>query len=98
MTGLPAALPPVVPGSFLLGSALELRRAPQLVRPGVQEFEPVNYEVIDSTHIKAIFDLRDAPHGLYDVKVINPNWSASDATARVPRSESFASSDELVDR
>ena len=26
----------------------------------------------DATKIMAIFDLRDAPHGLYDVKVINP--------------------------
>src|SRR6185503_474102 len=45
----------------------------KLARPGVAEIEPVSYEVLDSTRIKAIFDLRDAPHGLYDVKVINPN-------------------------
>ncbi|WP_048324300.1 CARDB domain-containing protein, partial [Crocosphaera watsonii] len=45
----------------------------KLVRPGFAEYEPVNYEVIDSTRIKAIFDFRDAPRGLYDVKVINPN-------------------------
>lgn len=31
--------------------------------------------MIDSTKITAIFDLTDAPHGLYDVKVINPNGS-----------------------
>ncbi|MBU3059582.1 hypothetical protein, partial [Pseudomonas indica] len=31
------------------------------------------WQVIDATHIRAIFDLRDAPHGLYDVSVINPD-------------------------
>ncbi|HSC16225.1 MAG TPA: pre-peptidase C-terminal domain-containing protein, partial [Gammaproteobacteria bacterium] len=49
----------------------------KLVRPGVAELEPVRYEVLDSTRIKAIFDLRDAPHGLYDVKVINPNGESA---------------------
>ncbi len=44
----------------------------KLVRPGFAEYEPVRYQVVDSTRIQAIFDLRDAPHGLYDVKVINP--------------------------
>ncbi len=47
----------------------------KLVRPGIAEYEPVNYQVIDSTEITAIFDLREAPHGLYDVKVINPDGS-----------------------
>ena len=45
----------------------------KLVRPGIAELEPERYEVIDSTKIVAIFDLRDMPHGLYDVAVINPN-------------------------
>ncbi|WP_372897880.1 CARDB domain-containing protein, partial [Stieleria sp.] len=45
---------------------------PKLVRPRFGEFEAVNYEVLDSTRILATFDLRDAPRGLYDVKVINP--------------------------
>jgi len=44
----------------------------KLVRPGFAEYEPLVYEVIDSTKIIATFDLTDAPHGLYDVKVINP--------------------------
>jgi len=44
----------------------------KLVRPGFKELEPVSYDVIDSTKIIATFDLRNAPHGLYDVKVINP--------------------------
>ncbi|RUY63435.1 hypothetical protein EN962_33885, partial [Mesorhizobium sp. M7A.F.Ca.CA.001.09.2.1] len=49
----------------------------KLVRPGIAEYEPVRYEVLDSTHIKATFDFTDAPHGLYDVKVINPDGTAA---------------------
>ncbi|MFM6761644.1 MAG: putative Ig domain-containing protein, partial [Microcystis panniformis] len=45
----------------------------KLVRPGFAEYEPVRYEVLDSTEIRAIFDLTSAFHGLYDVKVINPD-------------------------
>ncbi|MEF8723661.1 MAG: CARDB domain-containing protein [Candidatus Accumulibacter delftensis] len=45
----------------------------KLVRPGVAEYEPVKWEVIDSTWIRATFDFRDAPLGLYDLKVINPD-------------------------
>src|SRR5207302_9909986 len=45
----------------------------KLVRPGFAEYEPVSYQVVDSTKIIAVFDLRDAPHGLYDVTVINPD-------------------------
>nr|NIP85463.1 APHP domain-containing protein [Planctomycetales bacterium] len=45
----------------------------KLVRPGIAEFEPVRFQVIDATKIVAIFDFRDAPHGLYDLKVINPD-------------------------
>ncbi len=52
----------------------------KLVRPGIAEYEPEEYEVIDSTEIIAVFDLTDAPHGLYDVKVINPDGQ----TAIVP--------------
>ncbi|MCH2247748.1 MAG: putative Ig domain-containing protein, partial [Crocosphaera sp.] len=52
----------------------------KLVRPGFAEYQPVNYEVIDSTEIRAIFDLEDAPHGLYDIKVVNPDGE----TAIVP--------------
>jgi len=44
----------------------------KLVRPGFAEYEPVLYEVIDSTKIIATFDLTGAPHGLYDLAVINP--------------------------
>jgi hypothetical protein len=52
----------------------------KLVQPGFAEFEPASYQVLDGTRIMATFDFRDAPHGLYDVKVINPNG----ATAIVP--------------
>ncbi|MEO1373935.1 MAG: pre-peptidase C-terminal domain-containing protein [Cyanobacteria bacterium J06635_10] len=45
----------------------------KLVRPGIAEYIPVNYKVVDNTRIQAIFDLTNAPRGLYDVKVINPN-------------------------
>jgi len=45
----------------------------KLVRPGIAEFEPVRYEVIDATRIMAVFDFSDAPRGLYDVTVINPD-------------------------
>ncbi len=44
----------------------------KLIRPGFAEYEPVAYEVLDSTRIRATFDLTNAPHGLYDLTVINP--------------------------
>lgn len=45
----------------------------KLVRPGIEEIEPVRYEVIDATRIIATFDLRDREKGLYDLTVINPD-------------------------
>src|SRR5262249_9873045 len=45
----------------------------KLIRPGFAEYEPVNYQVVNGTTIIAEFDLRGAPHGLYDVAVINPD-------------------------
>ncbi|MFM2004219.1 MAG: hypothetical protein RI963_3645, partial [Planctomycetota bacterium] len=44
----------------------------KLIRPGFAEFLPVAMRVVDSTKIIATFDFTDAPHGLYDVTVINP--------------------------
>ncbi|MFO7898428.1 MAG: CARDB domain-containing protein, partial [Planctomycetota bacterium] len=44
----------------------------KLVRPGLAEYEPEDYRVLDATDIIATFDLTGAPHGLYDLKVINP--------------------------
>ncbi|MEX2646227.1 MAG: CARDB domain-containing protein, partial [Gaiellaceae bacterium] len=49
----------------------------KLVRPGIAEVEPARYEVIDATEIIATFDLRNVPHGLYDVAVINPNGAVA---------------------
>nr|WP_309246834.1 CARDB domain-containing protein [Ramlibacter montanisoli] len=45
----------------------------KLVRPGLVEVEPARFEVLDATTIIATFDLRNVPHGLYDVAVINPD-------------------------
>ena len=45
----------------------------KLSRPGVFEIQPERWQVIDATHIRAIFDLRNVPHGLYDVVVTNPD-------------------------
>ncbi|MDH4349648.1 MAG: hypothetical protein OEW56_00680, partial [Gemmatimonadota bacterium] len=44
----------------------------KLVRPGIAEYEPLDWKVVDSSTIIAAFDFTDAPHGLYDLKVINP--------------------------
>ncbi|MBI3350329.1 MAG: putative Ig domain-containing protein, partial [Burkholderiales bacterium] len=49
----------------------------KLVRPGILEVAPARYEVIDATTIKAIFDLTNVPHGLYDVAVINPDGAVA---------------------
>ncbi|MCI0535453.1 MAG: putative Ig domain-containing protein, partial [Verrucomicrobiales bacterium] len=49
----------------------------KLIRPQFAEFAPVSYQVVDATRIIATFDLRDAPRGLYDVQVTNPNGSSA---------------------
>ena len=51
----------------------------KLIRPQIAEYEAVNYQIVNATRIVAIFDLTDAPHGLYDVEVTNPDG----ATARL---------------
>jgi subtilase family serine protease len=48
----------------------------KLVRPQFGEYVPINYVVADATRIVAVFDLRDAPLGLYDIQVTNPNGEA----------------------
>ena len=45
----------------------------KLSRPSVTELEPARWQVIDATHIRAVFDLHNAPHGLYDISVTNPD-------------------------
>ncbi|BAY26513.1 peptidase S8/S53 [Calothrix sp. NIES-2100] len=57
----------------ITGAQFQPEAIVKLVRPGFAEYEPVRYQVMDSTKIIAIFDLTAAPHGLYDVKVINPD-------------------------
>ena len=57
----------------IYGAQFDPQAIVKLVRSGFAEYEPVSYQVIDPTRIIAIFDLRNAPHGLYDVEVINPN-------------------------
>ncbi len=47
----------------------------ELIRPGFGTFTPASHTVIDTTKIIASFDLTGAPHGLYDVKVTNPDGS-----------------------
>src|SRR5690606_35714972 len=55
------------------GARFEPGALVRLSRPGVFEIEPERWQVIDATHIRAVFDLRHVPYGLYDVRVINPN-------------------------
>ena len=57
----------------IYGSHFKAGALVKLSRPGVFEVEPTRWQVLDATHIRAIFDLRTAPHGLYDVSVINPD-------------------------
>ncbi|MCU0915393.1 MAG: tandem-95 repeat protein [Planctomycetes bacterium] len=62
------------------GAQFSDRAIIKLVRPGIAEFEPVTWDVVDSSLIIAAFDFTGAPHGLYDLKVINPSGD----TAVVP--------------
>ncbi|HET6719725.1 MAG TPA: CARDB domain-containing protein, partial [Rhodocyclaceae bacterium] len=55
------------------GASFKAGALVKLSRPGVYEAEPARWQVLDATHIRAVFDLRQLPHGLYDVIVINPD-------------------------
>jgi len=66
----------------ILGAQFDPMAIVKLVRPGIAEYEPVSYQVVNSTKIIAIFDLTNAPHGLYDVEVINPNGQTAFAPYR----------------
>ncbi|MEO1527560.1 MAG: CARDB domain-containing protein, partial [Planctomycetota bacterium] len=44
----------------------------KLVRPGFAELLPVNRNYVSASELIVTFDFEDAPHGLYDVQVINP--------------------------
>jgi hypothetical protein len=57
----------------IYGSSFQPGAIVKLSRPGVYEAEPDRWQVLDATHIRAIFDTRAFPYGLYDVTVTNPN-------------------------
>src|SRR5262249_19841154 len=66
----------------IVGAQFDPSAIVKLVRPGFAEYKPVSYQVVDSTKIIATFDLSGAPHGLYDVTVINPDGAEADAPYR----------------
>ncbi|MGA2035934.1 MAG: CARDB domain-containing protein, partial [Thermoguttaceae bacterium] len=66
----------------ITGAQFDPQAIVKLVRPGIAEYEPVSYQVVNSTQIVAIFDLTSAPHGLYDVEVINPSGETTFAPYR----------------
>ncbi|WP_034607036.1 hypothetical protein, partial [Chitinimonas koreensis] len=57
----------------LYGARFKAGALVKLSRPGVYEVEPARWQVLDATHIRAVFDLRDVPLGLYDLSVVNPD-------------------------
>ena len=54
----------------------------KLVMPGFAEYQPLITDFVNSTEIIAEFDLTGAPHGLYDVQVINPDGQMAIAPYR----------------
>ena len=61
----------------ITGAKFSDRAVVKLVRPQLAEFEPVSYQILSAAKIVAVFDLQDAPHGLYDVQVINPDGAVA---------------------
>ena len=45
----------------------------QMVRPQFASLQPVSALIVNATRIRATFDFTDVPHGLYDLKVSNPD-------------------------
>ncbi|RLB90874.1 MAG: hypothetical protein DRH50_11770, partial [Deltaproteobacteria bacterium] len=64
----------------VLGARFSDSAIVKLIRPQIAEYEAISYEIVNATRIIATFDLTDAPHGLYDVQVTNPDGQ----TARMP--------------
>ncbi|MEO6752143.1 MAG: CARDB domain-containing protein, partial [Chthoniobacteraceae bacterium] len=64
----------------ITGAQFSPQATVKLIRPQFGEYVPVNFSVVDATRIVAVFDFRNAPLGLYDVQVANPDGS----TAIVP--------------
>jgi large repetitive protein len=61
----------------ILGAKFQAGAIVKLIRPGIEEVLPVNVQTIDSTRITAIFDFTNVTHGLYDIKVLNPDGNES---------------------
>ncbi|MGE4182659.1 MAG: putative Ig domain-containing protein, partial [Limisphaerales bacterium] len=59
------------------GARFDPQATLKLIRPQFGEYVPVTYDVVDATRIVAVFDLRNAPLGLYDIQVANPNGDIS---------------------
>ena len=59
--------------TMIEGARFEPDAIVKMSRPGFAEFDPVAYDVVNATTIIATFDFESAPHGLYDVSVINPS-------------------------
>ncbi|MCA9191785.1 MAG: hypothetical protein KDB03_08485 [Planctomycetales bacterium] len=57
----------------IFGAEFPEQATVRLVRPQFAELAPVSQRRVDATQIIAVFDLRDAPHGLYDVQVLHPD-------------------------
>ncbi|MBK6595658.1 MAG: hypothetical protein IPG23_24845 [Burkholderiales bacterium] len=66
----------------IYGSRFKAGALVKLSRPGVYEAEPVRWQVLDATHIRAVFDERQMPHGLYGVTVVNPDGERVTEAAR----------------
>ncbi len=61
----------------ITGAGFQQGALVKLVRPGIAEYEPVNYSVVNGTKIIATFNFTNAVHGLYDVEVINPDGTTA---------------------
>ncbi len=57
----------------IFGAEFPDQAAVRLVRPTLAEFAPVSVRRVNATKIIAVFDLRNAPYGLYDVQVLHPD-------------------------
>ena len=66
----------------ITGAQFQPNAIVKLVMPGFAEYQPLTTDFVGSTEIIAEFDLTDAPHGLYDVQVTNPDGQQAIAPYR----------------
>ena len=66
----------------ITGAQFQPNAIVKLVMPGFAEYQPLTTDFVNSTEIIAEFDLTGAPHGLYDVQVINPDGQMAIAAYR----------------